>query len=66
MLEEGRHLRWMTKTPAGVTSTAAAMAAVIEKQYRLRSHAALPRQLVPRDAVAAGCRCLAATVADGG
>jgi hypothetical protein len=61
MLEVGRHLRWMDETPPGTTSSAAAMHALIERQGYM-----LLRDLVPREAVADGCRCLAATLAAGG
>lgn len=61
MLEVGRHLNWMAETPEGTTTSSAAMHALLGRQGYM-----LLRQLVPREAVEAGCACLAATLADGG
>ncbi len=61
MLEVGRHLRWMDETAPGTTDSATAMHGLLERQGYM-----LLRKLIPRQAVAAGCRLIAETLAASG
>ena len=61
MLEAGRHLGWMAETPPSTVTSAEAMRGHIDQHGYM-----LLRQLVPREAVAAGCRALAVTLRETG
>lgn len=61
LLEVGRHLQWMEETADGTTDSATAMHELLDRQGYM-----LLRKLIPREAVLAGCRCIAETLAASG